>query len=398
MAGSRTCNLNLFDNMPKRLIIIGAGPIGIEAGLAARQCGYVVTVLESGAIADAVQRWGHVRMFSPFSMNASELGQALLRQIGRAVPEPEALLTGAEYADQYLIPMGQALGVKMGHRVKAITRDGDSKSDHILQAERAEASFRLLVESPEGEQHAFADLVFDCTGVFSLPNPLGDGGIPALGEASLRDVIRYGLGEVADLEASAGKRSLVVGGGHSASTLVVRLSASEGAQVTWVNKKTGEVPCPRLKDDPLTERDRLSEVANQRVACGKVTYLGGRTVHALKREAQGVRVILRLEGGRSEEVVVDQIIAATGYRPDLSLARELQVQTCWATEGTYPLAASLLGESGGDCLAVPAFGVDTLKHPEPGYFALGMKSYGRTPDFLIQTGRAQVESLLQSLT
>ena len=129
-----------------------------------------------------------------------------------------------------------------------------------------------------------------------------------------------------------------------------------------------------------------------------VTYLGGRTVHALKREAQGVRVILRLEGGRSEEVVVDQIIAATGYRPDLSLARELQVQTCWATEGTYPLAASLLGESGGDCLAVPAFGADTLKHPEPGYFALGMKSYGRTPDFLIQTGRAQVESLLQSLT
>ncbi len=92
------------------------------------------------------------------------------------------------------------------------------------------------------------------------------------------------------------------------------------------------------------------------------------------------------------------IIAATGYRPDLSLARELHVQTCWATEGTYKLAAALLGESAGDCLQVAGFGAETLAHPEPGYFTLGMKSYGRTPDFLIRTGREQIESVLDCLT
>lgn len=384
--------------MPKRLIIIGAGPIGIEAGLAARQRGYDVSIFESGAIAGAVQRWGHVRMFSPFSMNASAGGVALLRQLGLASPDPHALLTGTEFAEHYLIPIGQHLGVKARHRVKAITRDGDGKSDHIMQVERAGSRFRLLVEDAEGERHEFADLVFDCTGVFSQPNPLGDGGIPALGEESARDLIRYGLGECADLGAHVGKRTLVVGGGHSASTVVVSLSELDGAQVIWVNKKTGDVPCPRVVDDPLPERDRLSAAANERVASGKVTHVGGSTVHALKREDYGVRVTLRQEDGRTGEMVVDLIIAATGYRPDPSLARELHVQTCWATEGTYPLAASLLGESGGDCLAVAGFGAETLKHPEPGYFALGMKSYGRTPDFLIRTGREQVESLLSSLS
>jgi hypothetical protein len=81
----------------------------------------------------------------------------------------------------------------------------------------------------------------------------------------------------------------------------------------------------------------------------------------------------------------------------MNLARELQVQTCWATEGTYKLAAALLGETGGECLAVASFGAESLVHPEPGYFTLGMKSYGRTPDFLIRTGFEQLTSLLDWL-
>ena len=106
-------------------------------------------------------------------------------------------------------------------------------------------------------------------------------------------------------------------------------------------------------------------------------------------------VLLGNDGTKSLQV--DRAIAATGFRPDWSFARELHLQTCWATEGTYPLAASLLGESGGDCLAVPAFGADTLLHPEPHFYALGMKSYGRTPAFLITTGLRQIESVLERL-
>ena len=383
--------------MSRHIAIIGAGPIGLEAALAARLRGFSFSIYDSGNIADAVQRWGHVRMFSPFAMNASKLGISVLGQLGFDVPADDAILTGAEFAKQYLIPLGEFLGAKTKHRVKAIARDGSCKRDHIAEPTRADTRFRLLIETSEGEQHDFADLIFDCTGVFSQPNPLGDGGIPALGEAAMRHTIRYGIGDTADLSAHAGKRTLVVGGGHSASSVIVALSKLANASITWINKKPGITPCMRIDNDPLPERDNLSATANELVASGQVTFIGGSTVHALHQASSCIRVILRHHDGSTSEVETDLIIAATGYRPDTSLARELHVQTCWATEGTYPLAASLLGETGGDCLAVAGFGADTLKHPEPNYFALGMKSYGRSPDFLIRTGREQVESLLERL-
>ena len=34
-----------------------------------------------------------------------------------------------------------------------------------------------------------------------------------------------------------------------------------------------------------------------------------------------------------------------------------------------------------------------LAHPEPGYFAVGTKSYGRAPTFLMATGYEQVRSV-----
>ena len=379
--------------MSQHIAIIGAGPIGIEAALAAKHRGYEVTVYESGEIADAVQRWGHVSMFSPFSMNASKLGISLLGQLGHDLPADDAILTGAEFAAQYLIPLGEFLGVKTGHRVKAISRDGAGKRDHIGEPERANTKFRLLVEAAGGEQHTSADLIFDCSGIFDTPNPLGDGGVPALGEAALRHAIRYGIGDTADLRGLEGKRLLVVGSGHSASTAVVALSKLEGTRITWITKKSGSEPCQRVPNDPLPERDQLSAQANRLVASGKVAFISEASVVALRQSGSGIIATLR----NGDEVEVDHIIAATGYRPDLSLARELHVQTCWATEGTHPLAASLLGETGGDCLAVAGFGAEALRHPEPNYFALGMKSYGRSPDFLIRTGREQVESLLDCL-
>ncbi len=54
--------------MKKRIAIIGAGPIGLEAALAATARGFDMEIFERGQIADSVRKWGHVRMFSPFGM------------------------------------------------------------------------------------------------------------------------------------------------------------------------------------------------------------------------------------------------------------------------------------------------------------------------------------------
>ena len=48
---------------------------------------------------------------------------------------------------------------------------------------------------------------------------------------------------------------------------------------------------------------------------------------------------------------------------------------------------------GGDCLAQPAPGRETLLNPEPGFYILGSKSYGRGSAFLLKIGYEQVAAL-----
>ena len=95
--------------MKKRIAIIGAGPIGIEAALAAISTGFDVEIFERGELADSVRKWGHVRMFSPFGMNSSPEGRARLERCGFALPQNEALLSGAEFVQSYLTPLAESL-------------------------------------------------------------------------------------------------------------------------------------------------------------------------------------------------------------------------------------------------------------------------------------------------
>ncbi|MEE2847225.1 MAG: NAD(P)-binding protein [Gemmatimonadota bacterium] len=55
-----------------RIAILGSGPTGLEASLAAAEAGLDFTVLEMASEpAGNVGSWGHVRLFTPWSMNAS---------------------------------------------------------------------------------------------------------------------------------------------------------------------------------------------------------------------------------------------------------------------------------------------------------------------------------------
>jgi hypothetical protein len=46
---------------------------------------------------------------------------------------------------------------------------------------------------------------------------------------------------------------------------------------------------------------------------------------------------------------------------------------------------------------VPAHGEVELRHPEPNFYVVGSKSYGRAPTFLLPTGYEQVRSVVTSL-
>jgi hypothetical protein len=95
---------------------------------------------------------------------------------------------------------------------------------------------------------------------------------------------------------------------------------------------------------------------------------------------------------------VDRIIANVGYTPDNSLYRELQVHECYASLGPMKLAAALLGQSGGDCMQQTSHGPNTLTNPEPGFFILGAKSYGRSSNFLLRIGFQQVREVFTLIT
>jgi hypothetical protein len=110
----------------------------------------------------------------------------------------------------------------------------------------------------------------------------------------------------------------------------------------------------------------------------------------------GVVATLRSSTGDVEELVVDRIIRLTGFLGDTSLYRQLQVHECYATAAPMSLSAALLGAAGGgpaDCLAQASHGVDALRVPEPNFFVLGMKSYGRNSTFLLRIGYEQVNEV-----
>ena len=152
-----------------------------------------------------------------------------------------------------------------------------------------------------------------------------------------------------------------------------------------------------LDDDELEQRGKLGEQLQRRVESGAVELVAGFRVSDLKEGPDGIEVTgVGPDGTSTRTIVVDQIIAATGQRPDLSLARELRLDLDPWLEAPR-LLAPLIDPNEHSCGTVPPHGVDELAHPEPGYYIAGIKSYGRAPTFLMATGYEQVRSVTAAI-
>ncbi|HEX6389766.1 MAG TPA: NAD(P)-binding protein [Solirubrobacteraceae bacterium] len=389
-----------------RIAILGAGPIGLEAALAAASRGDDFTVFEAAPhVGGNVRRWGHVRTFTPWSMNVSPRMRAALP----VAPDGPSLPTGAQLAADLLEPIAALPRlrdrIRCGTRVLAVGREGLLKHEAIGDGRRAARPFRLLVRAPDGsEAIVHADVVIDATGTYANPNRLGDGGIDAVNERAFEDRIERFLPAFdgdGDAERGRGRASnwagrtiLLTGAGHSAQTAAAQLAelarSAPGTQVIWAVRD----PAPdwgAVAADPLPERAALAACAArlQAGASAAVSVKPGSVTEAL--HARGARIAVTLRNGGAEEIEVDRILALNGGVGDHALYRQLQVHECYATTGPMNLAAALLGDTnGGDCLTVAAHGPETLRTPEPGFFILGAKSYGRNNSFLMRTGWEQV--------
>jgi len=221
------------------------------------------------------------------------------------------------------------------------------------------------------------DVVLDASGSTS-PIPF-----PARGAASA-DMIRS-LGELeARKDELRERRVLVVGHGHSAAHAVAELHDA-GVDFRWAVRTANLRPCEEIANDPLPERKRVVQAAN---ALAKQVPIERRaTVEAI----EGRNVLL--SGNRRVEA--DVIVALTGYRPRDGFTTELALETSPVNEGGARLYRAISKIT--DCLSVPKLTRDDLQSGEPNYFFIGARSYGRSRTFLLQTGFAQVETILDSI-
>src|SRR5690625_64453 len=97
-----------------------------------------------------------------------------------------------------------------------------------------------------------------------------------------------------------------------------------------------------------------------------------------------------------QELSVDIVVPATGFRPELAMLQELRLDLDAAVEAPRQLGP-LIDAEFHSCGSVAPHGERVLAHPEPGFYIVGSKSYGRAPTFLLATGYEQVRSIAAAL-
>jgi hypothetical protein len=262
----------------------------------------------------------------------------------------------------------------------------------------------LLLRNTAGvERVEEADVVLDCTGTYGIGRHLGDGGIPAVGELKARPHIASGVEDIQGEKRDqyADRNILVVGSGHSAATTVCLLAGlaqkHPSTWVVWLARAAGSQPIRRVMNDPMRERDLIASRANMLATRGEghIEFYPSAVIDTVEHQGKDGFLVSARVNGASRDWVVDRVLANVGCEPDNRLYRELQVHECPALLAPMNLAMALNKNPGSD--AIPALGANTLRTPEPNFFILGMKSYGRLGNFLLRTGFEQVREVFTLL-
>ncbi len=389
------------------IAIVGAGPVGLAAAAHLLARGQAPIIFEAGpAVGHSIRQWGHVRMFTPWRYCIDTQANALLSASGWSHPPHAEVPTGADLVARYLEPLAAlpdiASRLHLSSRVVAVSRKG---CDKVRTAGREAFPFVLRIADPAGGLRTVeASAVIDTSGTWAMPNPMASDGLPVIGEAAAAGHIATGIPDVLGTarQRYAGKRTTVVGGGHSALNTLIELAELQkdepATRIVWIMRK------PRIEAafggeelDGLPARGALGSQARRIVESGAVEVRSPFLISRLGvAPGGGIEIHGDAEGGATSSFVTDEIIVATGFRPDLSMLRELRLSLHPWLECAADIGP-LIDPNLHSCGTVRPHGARELAHAEPGFFIAGMKSYGRAPTFLLATGYEQVRSIAAAL-
>lgn len=396
--------MSSIESLP--VAVIGGGPIGLAAAAHLLERGIPAKLYEAGeTIAASVLDWSHVRTFSPWSCSVDTASRRVLERQGWREPDAARLPTGGELVRDYLRPLADtpemAGVIETSAKVLAVTRYG---IDKVTSRDRQQRPFELTVTARDGSvRRELARAVIDASGTWTNPNPLGANGLPAEGEVKNADRIVYGIPDVLGRDRSdyAGRSVLVVGAGYSAANVLLDLAklmkSAPGTRATWVARGTNLIRVfgGNLADQ-LPARGELGAMVKDLVDMGAVQLVTGFSTTGVAEVDGGVILEGETAEGHRQLGPVDRIVVATGQRPNLALTRELRLELDPWLESTRALGP-LIDPNLHSCGSVPPHGHRELGHPEPGFYTIGVKSYGRAPTFLLLTGYEQARSVVAAI-
>ena len=393
---------------PIDLVIIGAGPVGVEAALYAQRLGMAACVLEQGDCCGASMRSSeHAALFAPWQACYSPLGVSLLRSRQRFVT-PTDPLRWSDYLDTYLQPLAELISadvdIRYQTRVLAIGRSGVHRAATMGTGRQAHP-FRLLLSGPEGtETTLYARRVIDATGVRGRPLWIGQGRVPAINERALRSRILLGSHDLAaSVRGAVAGVWLVIGDGYEAAMAVYQIrrfmAARADVRLIFIDEQGRKPRIKNLKNDVYRQRVDFIKQADDFLDGGhpRVHVYSEASIHRL--DAVGARIKVGLDTPDGEcSVLVDHLVGAVGFAADDGLWQELQVHQCYVSGAPMSTSRFMLNDMSEHQLTRYAFGPDSLKNPEPDFYVLGAKSYGRYPGFSLHIGLGQIISVYRNIT
>ena len=321
--------------------IVGAGPAGLAAAIAAKQVGLDYSIIEKGVLVNSIYKFP-VNMVFFTTPELLEIGGLPLVSPFEKPTRLEALRYYRRVVDTY------DLAIEFGEQVIAVERESGpvAKAADIFAIEtRSDKGVRRIRHS--------RNVIF-AIGYFDHPNFIG---VP--GE-NLPHVSHY----YNESHGLYRKRVVIVGGGNSAAETALELFRS-GATVTLVHRH------PELK--PSIKYWVRPDIEN-RIKEGSVRgLLNTRVV-----EIQPTQVIVERDGTR-EEIPADAVFLLTGYHPDCDLYRRAGIRLHRET-------------------MTPELNRDTFETNVPGVFLAGGAICGRdTSNIFIENGRFHGETIIKTI-